>query len=239
MRLVKRLINNAVEAFGYEIFRKVKDNSLFGLERFPIKTILDIGANRGQFARRALSVFPDAKIFCFEPLPAPLKELENWSKVDPRVFPCPVALGAESGEVTMHLTLDQDDSSSMLKITENCVKTYPVTGRQATAVVKQSTLDEFMTSPEMKGGVAPELLIKVDVQGYEPNVIRGGAATFGRARAAILEVCIDDLYEGQASFKQIFSLMDGMGFVYKGNLEQGRAADGHVTYFDAVFIKER
>ena len=63
-----------------------------------------------------------------------------------------------------------------------------------------------------------------------------GATTLRRARAVVLEVNIDPLYEGQASFRELFGILDELGYHYAGNQEQAVAADGHVIYLDAVFL---
>jgi len=57
------------------------------------------------------------------------------------------------------------------------------------------------------------------------------------AKASILEVCLDKLYEGQAEFKEITELLYELGFKYAGNLNQTYADDGHVIFIDAVFVK--
>ena len=55
--------------------------------------------------------------------------------------------------------------------------------------------------------------------------------------ACILEVCIDNLYHDQANYSGLVLLLDQMGFRYSGNLEQFYAVDGHVIFFNAVFIR--
>jgi len=83
----------------------------------------------------------------------------------------------------------------------------------------------------------PEILIKLDVQGYEDRVINGGREIFKMAKACILEVCLDKLYEGQTEFFKITELLYGLGFKYAGNLNQTYADDGHVIFIDAVFMR--
>ncbi len=86
--------------------------------------------------------------------------------------------------------------------------------------------------------INPELLIKLDVQGYEAHVMRGGGKTFRKARACILEVSLDDLYKNQTTFEDIFLLLSKVGFHYHGNLQQTYADDGHVIQVEAVFTKK-
>ncbi len=83
-----------------------------------------------------------------------------------------------------------------------------------------------------------DILIKLDVQGYEDRVIQGGLATLKRSRACIIEVSLDSLYDGQANCTTLFQLMQDLGFRYSGNLDQIQAKDGHVIFFNAVFVRE-
>jgi len=53
----------------------------------------------------------------------------------------------------------------------------------------------------------------------------------------IVEVNIDQLYQGQPSFTDIFLLLDSAGYHYRGNLDQSYAPDGHVAFIDAVFAR--
>ena len=76
----------------------------------------------------------------------------------------------------------------------------------------------------------------MDVQGFEDRVIRGGVEVIKKAVACIVEVSLDRFYLGQARFSDLVILMNDLGFDYAGNLEQVYASDGHVIYFDAVFI---
>ena len=87
------------------------------------------------------------------------------------------------------------------------------------------------------GRFEPELLVKLDVQGFEDRVIRGAAETFRRAAAAIIEVNLDVLYEGQASFRGILEAMEAAGLQYAGALDQVQLQADHVVYFDAFFLR--
>lgn len=77
----------------------------------------------------------------------------------------------------------------------------------------------------------------MDVQGYEDRVIKGGNETFNKAKACILEICLDRLYESQATFNELVALLSNFGFRYAGNLNQTYADDGHVIFIDAAFRK--
>lgn len=64
-----------------------------------------------------------------------------------------------------------------------------------------------------------------------------GTETFRKAKACICEINLDELYQGQANFYELLSLLNDFGFSYIRNLNQIYADDGHVIYIDAVFVK--
>ena len=235
---MKKIIKKILNVVGLDIVRlnKSPQYSLLGLRNLPIKTILDIGANIGQFARMIERVFPEAKIYSFEPLPDAFKELDKRSRIkNGKVKAFNLALGDSDGEIEMFYHTEHSPSSSILKTTDICEKLYPFTKTKEIIKVQMNTLDKAID--ELNIPLVPEVLIKLDVQGYEDRVIKGGKLTFSKARACILEINLDKLYETQPSFKDIILLLYDLGYRYGGNLNQSIAEDGHVIYIDAVFIR--
>ena len=233
-----RIIKKAFNAVGLDIVRLSKSPkySLLGTNNLPIRTIIDVGANTGQFAKMISKIFTEAKIYSFEPLPEPFEELMQWAvQQRGRVKAFNLALGETERETKMFSHVDHSSSSSFLRTTDTCKELYPFIQKQAFASVKQTTLDNWVKS--LTKSLISETLIKLDVQGYEDRVIRGGQETFEMAKACILEVNLDSLYEDQATFKNIFMLLYDLGYRYVGNQNQTYADDGHVIFIDAVFVK--
>ena len=238
---IQRLIPSAAikkvfNSFGLEIMRKknIPKFTLLGLKNMPIRTVIDIGANRGQFARYISAIFPNAKIFCFEPLPEPYAELQHWAEHQGgRVVTMNVALGAESREVTMIMHEDHSSSSSILHTTEITGKLYPQTRKKREIQVKQKTLDEALSPNDLESNV----LIKMDVQGYEDRVIAGGRYVFSKSHSCITEISLDTLYQGQATFSGLISEFSKLGYLYHGNIDQKYGDDGHCVFLDALFIR--
>lgn len=234
--LPNKAIKKAFDYFGLVIAREknVPALTLLGLRNTPVRTIIDIGANRGQFARRISNIFPDAKIYCFEPLPGPFVELQSWAEAQGgRVVAMNTALGAQSGEITMRLHNDHSPSSSILRTTEITNELYPQTLKQSEILVQLKTLDESLNIEDAEDDV----LIKMDVQGYEDRIIAGGRRTFSQAHACITEVSLDRLYKGQASFGGLLAEFRNLGYHYAGNIEQVYGSDGHCIYLDALFVR--
>lgn len=236
---IRQAAQGLFRILGLDVHRLAKSpaHTLLGLRYLPIRTIIDVGANTGQFARRAREIFPSASLICFEPLPEAFAELSEWAKTcgDGRVKVLQRAIGEEAGVVKMFNHAEHNASSSLLATTTKATSLYPQLSNQVPAEVILTTLDKAVD--EFAIDLQGDVLIKLDVQGYEDRVIRGGHATFERGRACIVEINLDGLYENQAEFLEIQHLLGNLGYRYAGNLEQTYDEDGHVVYFDAVFVR--
>jgi len=213
-------------------------HNALGMRTMGIRTVIDIGANTGQFARSIRSILPDATILCFEPLPGPFAELRTWADRERsgRIQAFNLALGEFAGTAEMFEHVDFSPSSSILPSTAVSHALYPRTRRHESVAIQIDSLDEFLKRSEIT--LVPEVLIKLDVQGYEDRVIRGGLSTFAAARVCISEIDFDSLYDGQCSFRDVWGLLDESGFQYRGNLDQTYAPDGHAVFADSVFVRD-
>jgi len=190
-------------------------------------TVLDVGASRGQFALFSRQTFPDAEIICFEPQPGPAAELRNV--IGDEVTLIGSALGPEPGTATMNISA-QDDSSSLLAIGSRQVAEFPGTGTDHTIEVPVSTLDSSVTHP-----IARPCLLKIDVQGFELDVLRGGLATLQEIDVALIECSFLELYEGQALVDDVVPFMFDAGFRLAGVHEIVYSADGSAVQGDFLF----
>lgn len=209
-------------------------HTLLGLRNLPIRTVVDVGANTGQFAAHINRIFPQAKIFCFEPLADAFAELQRWAEPQAgQVQVFNLALGDEEGEALMFRHVEHSPSSSLLQTTEVCNQLYPQTQSQDSVTVKLTTLDAALGDQLLQ----PEILIKLDTQGYERQVIRGAGRSLKQAKACIVEINLFKLYDQQPSFLELALILNEHGYQYAGNLEQTYSVTGEVVYIDAVFLK--
>lgn len=237
--MIRRLVQQVLALSGLKLSRLRNDpaTTLLGLRNRPIRSVVDVGANVGQFARWTRELFPDASLFCFEPQPEACQELRSWAATQAKpVTVFETALGTESGFVNMRAHADHSPSSSLLETTQLTSDLYPQTRAQREIRVALSTLDDAM-DPHMSG-LSDDLLVKLDVQGYEDRVIAGGERVLRRAAACIVEVNLDGLYVGQPSFERIAGQVGALGLRYAGNLEQAYGPDGHVVFLDALFLRQ-
>lgn len=199
-----------------------------------IKTVLDIGANIGRFAITARKLFPEAEIYAFEPLPECLDAAKLVMHGDRHFTAMNVALGLEPGDATFHRNA-ASPSSSFLAVTRTHTASFPGTGDTADVRVSVETLDRMATTLNF----ATPMLVKIDVQGYEEQVLRGGEATIRRASVLLVETSFETLYEGQSLYEQIHALLQSWGFEFKGNFDQAHAPDdGRILQADSLFVKQ-
>ena len=206
-RLIRRvgaILNRALEPLGFQL-RRVREPCY--LSDFGFRTVLDIGANTGQFARTARRLFPRATIHSFEPLPDAFYALSEFSKKTSNVFVHRVALGEEDGQPEMYRN-EFSPSSSFLPISSIHTTAFPGTGHTRSVRVRMTSLDAWARAYPL----TEPLLIKLDVQGYEDRVLRGGGGTVSKAAMLIIEASFEELYFGQITFDELFLTMQGMGF---------------------------
>lgn len=222
---------------SYEGRKRLPRNSLLGLNQIPFNIIIDVGANKGQFANSFSIFFPEAMIFSFEPLEEPFKYLSRLAKKTPNITPVNAAIGDTDDELEMNWHTNHSASSSLLNTTDIVENHYPETKNQSKINVPVKKLDTAIN--ELNISLKKPILIKLDVQGYENRVIIGGQNTFKLADAVIMEVMLKTLYEGQANFMELCSMMNNLGLKYAGNLHQVYSGNGEVLYIDAVFVRNQ
>lgn len=235
---LKTMIKRGANSIGIDVIRTHNSprRTLLGLSRLDFGSVIDVGANAGQFARQISEFFPNARLYRFEPLENPFQKLAAWAKEQNNRVRCfQTALGDRSGEAEMHLHEQHSPSSSLLAATDTCHRLYPQTQAESMTRIQVATLDAALE--EVLDSMPREILLKLDVQGFEDRVLRGGARVLSHCRAVVLEVCLDPLYTGQANFHELVKVCYKANFRYAGNLDQIYGEDGRVVFLDAVFVK--
>lgn len=233
MRDVKNTIQEFANKFGYEVRKKQTWKTYEWLANEGIKTVFDVGANIGQFAKHIHRIIPDAQIYSFEPLKNCFEGLKLTVKDIPGISCFNYALGQENGVHTIYHN-DFTPSSSMLQMMQLHRDAFPNTKNTTEEYIETHRLDDITVSLEL----IEKILIKIDVQGFEERVILGGEATIKRAQVMIVETCFEPLYHGQLLFDGIYSLLISMGFILKSIEEPLRhPKDGRVLACDCVFYR--
>jgi FkbM family methyltransferase len=195
-----------------------------------ISTVVDIGANRGQFALVARCVFPSAHIVSFEPLPGPASVFRSVFASDTCVTLHEAAIGPSVGETTIHIS-KCDDSSSLLPITAAQSTLFPGTQEASTAVIVVGPLSSYL-APEAIAGPA---LLKLDVQGFELQALAGCEARLAQFVWVYAECSFIELYEGQAFADEVIAWLRERGFSLRGVYNMVYDSQGRAVQADFLF----
>ncbi len=198
-----------------------------------IKTVIDVGAHTGQFALQIRKILPEARIYSFEPLSHCYKQLSKKSSIISNFQCFNVALGEQIKESKIHLN-NFSPSSSILEMAEHTYH-FPFTQDSITEIIKVDTLDNFASRLCLEKNI----LLKIDVQGFEDKVINGGLSTLRQVKMIIVETSFKELYKNQPLFSDIYQLLTNLGFVYSGSWDRLKSpVDGSPCQEDSIFIKQ-
>jgi FkbM family methyltransferase len=175
------------------------------------ETIVDIGANRGQFALAARQYCPDAMVIAFEPLIEPAALFRKVFHGDEAVSLHNVAISEEEGNLKMHVS-KRDDSSSLLSIGQAQKDLYPGTEEVSTLDINAGPLRKYLAASEIKG----KALLKIDVQGYEYQVLIGCHNLINKFSYVYCEASFLELYQNQKLAKDVIRWMETQGFFLVG-----------------------
>lgn len=231
---ITKLIRKPLNIIGIDVkkYRPAVD-PLRWLERYEIKTILDIGAHTGQFAKEIRGKLPQAKIYSFEPLKDCYQKLVQNMSGDKNFKAYNFALGDKESRQEINRSVSSP-SSSLLSMGNLHEEMYPHTKGGSKEEIDVRRLDDVFKNFNLE----KEILVKIDVQGYEDKVIVGGINVISQAKIALLEVSFQELYKGQALFDDIYDIMKKLGFRYQGRIQQRiNPKTGEILYEDSIFIK--
>lgn len=240
--LLKRLVRKTLRLLGIEVHRfdsgATKNARLMAaLNSWNINTILDVGANEGQFGEELRSCGYAGTIISFEPVSHAHRRLLLRSERDPhwRVAPR-IALGATRGIVHLNVAANSV-SSSILPMLEAHRKAAPESVYTSNETVQLLPLDEA-AAPFLRDR-ADRILIKIDTQGYEWNVLDGSPEILSRAQAVLIELSIVPLYEKQHLWRDCIARLESLGFTLWA-LEPVfiDATNGKMLQMDGLFVRK-
>jgi len=203
------------------------------LRSLHVDTFIDIGANRGQFALAAIHVFPDSTIFSFEPLPDARRGLDSLFESIDAVNTYEVAIGNEGKEEVINIS-KKEDSSSLLEITEKQSEIFPGTEKAGSARVQVKRLSDCISSDDL----GSKSFLKIDVQGYELEVLLGASELLSRLSYIYVECSFVHLYKNQATASQIIKFLGVNRFILNGIYNVSYDVGGVAVQADFLFIKE-
>lgn len=173
-------------------------------QRFALPTArvcVDVGANQGDWAQAALRINSALELHCFEPFEHSFKQLSatTWSATTRLNH---LALSDQPGIRTLHLFKNPRLNSlhARLGLAQNEVTRVEV---------RVTTLDDYF----QQCGLTEVDVLKVDVEGEEFRVLRGGRGAFAARRVRFAQVEYGGTYiDANVLFRDVFEFAMGYGY---------------------------
>lgn len=211
---MKRLIRKTVRSMGWELTRFRPESSEWArltrmLSAHAVSTVLDVGANTGQYAKNLRDAGFSGRIISFEPVLEAHAQLCRAARNDSRWTVAErMAISDRDGRAEIHVASNLA-SSSLLPMLDSHRAADPSSGFVATQMVPIARLDgvadRFLDSGE-------PFFIKIDVQGFESKVLDGAPMLLKRGVGLQLELSLIPLYEGETLFQPMLKRLSESSF---------------------------
>jgi len=193
-------------------------------------TVIDIGANEGQTAARFLALFPRARIYSFEPVPATFRRLAAAYASHPRVTCENLAASSASEDVQMLVGAAED--SFVSRIVDETSREDAVWHRETVRAVR---LDEYAAGKNL---TAIDLL-KTDTEGHDLSVLQGcGSLLDGHRISCVLcEVGFSATNTGNSHLAAIGDYLKTRDYLFFALYPpSGWTPSLELAYADALFV---
>jgi FkbM family methyltransferase len=238
MSMVARVLKNVVKNVGYAVKRNPlpgwyhKDPYLaqkYLLRDERISTVFDVGANVGQSATEYHKLFPNAQIYCFEPVPETYRKLEQNTRGIRQITGVNCAVNDRLGTVELFVT----DAATMNSLLPMCDTSRPSTPIK----VPSMTLDCFCESNRLSS----VQVLKMDIQGCEKFAVAGAKRILSQHAVDLIysEVLFSDLYQDQTQFYELYATLAGHGYSLFGLYELRVGEMLEVHHGNAIFISPK
>lgn len=199
-----------------------------------VDLVLDVGANRGQYASGLRKQGYCGRIHSFEPVSGPFQILSALAARDPQWQVTQCAVGAAAGTAQINVSRNTV-YSSIQQQTGMAAEFSRKSAIVATETVRVMTLDELAIDP------ASAIFLKIDTQGFEQQVLAGAMQLLPRCVGLQLELPVEHLYENVWSFAEAVTHLDQLGFLPAQFRMVNPIHDDPVSgiEFDCIFRRKR
>jgi FkbM family methyltransferase len=197
-----------IDARRYEISDHARIKKL--LDYHHIDLVLDVGANTGQYYKSLRDLGYSGRVVSFEPLSDAYSQLTKISMKHQSWEIAPqMAIGNQEGEISINIA-GNSQSSSLLAMLDNHVSAFPESAYVGTETVKITRLD--CIAPKYIHDNSKTTLLKLDVQGYEQQVLEGAKGILPQIKGIQLEMSLIPLYQGELLFREMLDYMKDLGY---------------------------
>lgn len=237
-RLLLAMNDNLSKHTGFRVKRSQVEWDAYRknlLKKLNIEVVLDVGANRGQWANRVLKDLEkpsDIEMWSFEPASSSFSILTNEAKRNPNWHVLQIALGRVDGTSILNLSSNESQSASIRRPKEH-LSHFQSVEFHGFETIQVQRLDNFASDLAGK-----RIYLKLDVQGFEKEVLEGSSGLLDWVKAIEIETSFFEMYEGQALHFEILTTLNELGFSVRRYSEPALTDFGDISYIDAIAIKD-
>ncbi|MEN9662546.1 MAG: hypothetical protein RL324_1495 [Verrucomicrobiota bacterium] len=206
------------------------------LQLHHIDLVLDVGANRGQFARLVRRLGFQGRIVSFEPQSSLQGQLKAEASRDPDWMILPCALGATAGILGLQVFRNDTFSSLHPMNALGRQRFAGLVAEEKTETVEIRTLDNVW--PGIAGGRPRRVLLKTDTQGHDLAVLQGATEVLGCTHAVLTEAAVQPIYQDAPLYPELAGWLAARGFAPSGLYPiSHRREDLALIELDAFFTR--
>jgi FkbM family methyltransferase len=214
---MKQTIKKLFSLAGYQISKMTPDQRLSDdlirrrnlVQHFGIDTVLDVGANSGQYARQMRSELGyQGSIISFEPLSSAFAVLEESATGDPDWEVLNIALGDKDKSERINIA-GNSYSSSLLDMLPSHLNSAPQSKYVGSELIVVKKLDSIYGEI---CGQANNVYLKIDAQGYESKILEGAKLSLIGIDTIQMELSLVPLYDGEVLFNEMYMHMSKNGY---------------------------
>ena len=164
------------------------------LEDSNVSNVIDVGANVGQFGLDIRRHGFKGQIVSYEPVNETFGLLTQTTRRHQPWKAIQLGLGAAESERTINISGNDGLSSSLLEMGSLHLENFPDSATVSRQNISISTIDNQLV---VLGLRPQEIMLKLDVQGFEAEVLKGASQSISKIPLCYLEVSITPLYEGE------------------------------------------
>lgn len=236
----KHIISDISESLGYAIIPNWRREHLPLADRLrtifakrKITTVIDVGANRGQyrdFLRQEVGFA--GRIESFEPIPELAEELKRRATGDAQWIVHARALGAQQGELSLNVMQSTTFSSFRQPIAAGSPSQ-----RVANTVSRQVTVPVSTLDSEFAGRDLSHSYLKLDTQGFDLEVLRGAERGISLIPALQTEVSFFPFYSNMPTYIEALAAFQQRGFAVADFFLVSTDESGRAMEFDCVMVR--
>jgi FkbM family methyltransferase len=237
---MKSLLKSALGKAGLELRRLPHSNQqtsagrrLAMMRHNRIDTVIDVGANSGQYASDLRQAGFDGSILSFEPLDVPFQQLEAAAARDRSWKAFHFAAGSENARIRINVS-GNSVSSSFLQVMERSVHAAPgsaFVGVQEAEIRRLDSVENLLKTDA-------RVLLKMDAQGFEDKVLSGATGLLPQVLLIESELSTVRLYDGQLLLRDMLGMLASYGFeAVNFEPEFIEHATGYCLQVDGMFAR--